>query len=201
MRILFPQPAPGADESHPTAARTGAPALPDERLQGTLLSSQIGIARYQWQEGSGTLLYGHFALPSVYGSQVALELAEKTEGDPGQFAGAYRVTTYAGETRQSPVFARGTLTLTKLPDSRAGEPSDDVFTARWVLVPSDPQGLGYVAETSMIFRAVGMATHDQSQLIIAWDNANFARAFRQQGNEVLQYGIHGTQVVVPAPEG
>jgi hypothetical protein len=91
--------------------------------------------------------------------------------------------------------------LNKLPDSRPGEPSDDVYTARWVLVPNDPRALGYVADTSMIFRAVGMATHDQSQLIVAWDNANFARAFRQQGGEVLQYGIHGAQVVTPAPEG
>lgn len=189
----------GDDPDASGAAPATSPRNDDQQLKGTLLTSQIGIVRYHWTNGQEEQqLRGDFALPSVYGSRLSLEVADKEQDAAGSFGGRYRVTTYTGlEENPAGVFATGTLLITNLAE-QDGDPSD-VYEVVWKLDPIDPGRLGYVDGTSMLFKAVGMSAHDQSRLVVAWDNANYARAFTQCGQGFIQYGIHGTQVAVSDP--
>jgi hypothetical protein len=150
--------------------------------------SNCGVIIYRMDPVSGDV-EGLFAL-ALYGGQLARETGRKIEGTPGDFAGAYEVTTYAPD---SSTFATGTMTAAPL----GGE---GVYEVTWNLLPVEGalKSMGYAPGTRLVYTALGMRLPGGAEVSVAWDNNLYVRRWPEDdGTGQWTYTVSGN--VGPRP--
>jgi hypothetical protein len=144
------------------------------KAEGQLTSSS-GVIVYTWDSQANTV-EGTFVL-AMYEGALAKETGTKCEGEPGQLAGVYKITTY---TPTGAVFATGQLIL-------AAVGTFGAYNVTFVLepTPENMASLGYVQGTKLVYDAIGYQLQDKVHFAVAWDNNLYTRTI---GSDAKEWG-------------
>ncbi len=147
---------------------------------GAVVDSQPGVLVYEWRDEN--TLVGLFALPNIHAGGLALEVAKRTAGEPGEFAGTYDVQTFLGQKENlDELFGDGTITFTPLKGHDGS--SNGVYDIVWDLtpVPAWQAILGYRDGTKLIYKAVARSFGGGKYAALAWSNALCERVWEAPG--------------------
>lgn len=161
----------------------------DERASRTVATdSGAGVIVYT-RDPATSELHGTFVL-RLYGGALATEAARRV-GPAGEgFEGDYEIDTL---TPAGALFATGTLRVERRGDHGA-------YDVTYVLEPTadNQRELGFAPGTKMIYKAVGMGPPAVEQLVVAWDNDEYIRAW---DGASVRYEEWGFRRVSAGPKG
>lgn len=156
--------APPTPKKANEMAKRLASAL-ENRQDATQLTSSSGVIVYQWDNQQNTLV-GTFVL-ALYAGDLAQEFGRKVQGESGQLAGIYAISTH---TPTGAIFANGLLIIDAVGNLGA-------YKVTFILepTPENLHNLGYVEGTVLFYDALGYLPQGQTQFSVAWDNDVYVR--------------------------
>lgn len=157
----------------------------DERASRTVSTdSGAGVISYTLDPVTSDLR-GTFVL-RLYGGALAVEHARRVGAKGDGFVGDYEVDTL---TPAGAVFATGTLRVARLGEHGA-------YDVTYVLEPTadNQRELGFAEGTRMIYQAVGLGPPAVEQLVVAWDNDDYVRAWSGASARYEEWGFRRVAV-------
>jgi hypothetical protein len=165
---------------------------------------EIGVIVYRPLNEDFSRVEGEFALP-FYRGALAREVLEKTDGGSDGFHGVYDMKTMTAKGNPHPVAATGVLTIEPMDPNEQRSPDGVCAGAHWVIWDFKPepwlnQASGY-ADKGIRLKYVGVgievAGAKTPLMAAAWANNMFARTWKVDGAEMIQYGVCGTPTPMP----